>query len=144
MSKTIKAFDKTNLRLLRTPIETALKAIETEFGISVKLGNARFTPDNVTFKLELATVGANGTAASKEANSLKFYGELYGLPKNSLGRIFTEDNKQFEITGLRTKARRFPVLVKRSDGKEFCYPINRVAEALKLQDLVASGSKVAV
>jgi hypothetical protein len=138
MSKTITVFDKTNLRSMQIPIELALQAIETEFGISVKLGNARFTPDNATFKLELSTLNANGQAVTKEANDLKTYGTLYGLPANALGQTFIEYGKKFEITGLRTKASRYPVLVKRViGGKVFCYPAERVANALKVQDLLA-------
>jgi hypothetical protein len=139
MSKTIKTFDRTSLRLLRAPIEEALKGIETEYGISIKLGNASYNPSNATFKLELATVGADGTAISKEATALKTYGVMFGLPKDSFEQTFNEGKHTFKIIGLRTKASRYPVLVERADGKVFCYPVDRVAKALNTKAWLAKG-----
>jgi hypothetical protein len=131
MSKTIKTFDRTSLRLLRAPIEEALKGIETEYGISIKLGNASYNPSNATFKLELATVG--------EATALKTYGVMFGLPKDSFEQTFNEGKHTFKIIGLRTKASRYPVLVERADGKVFCYPVDRVAKALNTKAWLAKG-----
>ncbi len=131
----MKTFDKVSLKALRNPIEAALKAIETEYGISISLGNARYTSETATFKLELATIASDGTVITKEARDLKAYGSLwpYNLPEDALGRVFKDSKGTYTITGLRTKASRFPILVQRADGKAFCFPADRVVRALNSQ-----------
>jgi hypothetical protein len=42
---TITSFDRTTVKALRGSLETALKTIETQFGISVQVGSASYTPE---------------------------------------------------------------------------------------------------
>ncbi len=47
----------------------AASGLEAELGLKVSIGNARFTPGNVTFKLEAATIGAGARTAAAETTA---------------------------------------------------------------------------
>lgn len=57
MSK-ITSFDKSNLTNVRAAMETALAAVEKEFGIKIKVGGIKFTAESIKATLE-AMVGAD-------------------------------------------------------------------------------------
>lgn len=134
MSK-IKNFDRTNIQALRPPIEDALKNLATKYGISVKLGNASFSPSSVTFKLELATISADGLVCSKEVQDFKNYASMFGLKPDDLGKTFKDINGEvYTIVGAKLHSQKYPILVESaSSGKRFKFPERRVQLGLKLQ-----------
>src|SRR5690349_20817447 len=89
MSK-ITQFDRATVKALRDSLDTALKTIETQFGISVNVGSASFTPENVTFKVGLAVVGTSGQVMTREASAFKQSAILYGLKPENLFQTFTD------------------------------------------------------
>lgn len=133
MSKTITQFDRTNLRLMRPEIEAALKVLEAQYGISIKLGNAKFTSENVTFKFEMAVVGSNGAAETSERTAFRSYCFMYGFKEEQLGQSFKVGRDTYTVAGLNPKAKSMPVLAKRSDGRMFKFPVNTVTNALKAE-----------
>ena len=74
----ITTFDRANLKKLRSDIEVAIAAVGAAHGISLTLGNARFSANNVTLKLE-GSIISNGTVKTKGAGALeRFYPEYVG------------------------------------------------------------------
>lgn len=51
MSK-ITAFDKSNLVNIRAAIDAAMENVEKEFGITIKLGNIKFTSESIKASIE--------------------------------------------------------------------------------------------
>ena len=130
MSK-ITAFTRQNLKELRPEIESALAALATKHGISIKLGNASFLNETATFKLELATISSSGVVASKEARDFTRYAFMYGLKPEHLNQVFTDfDGETYTVRGLMSKSRKYPVLVERQDGTQFKFPATRVSSRL--------------
>ena len=110
MTKVTK-FDKPTLRALRPELNAALAAVGAKHGISITIGNGSYTGENATFKLELALLGSDGKAESKELVALKeCYPELVNkqvtLNRGSTGRII----------GYNPRAHQYPFLVKTVQG----------------------------
>jgi hypothetical protein len=127
----ITQLDRTNLKLIRNQLEPLLTNLGNQLGVSLKLGNARFNPNMATFKLEVATIGANGTATRKEAEDYKALHSLYDLPADGLDKVVTISGNTYVILGLKPRRQRFPVLVrKQSTGKEYVMPADSVKTAL--------------
>jgi hypothetical protein len=130
MSK-ITAFDKPTIRLLRSDLDAALKAVGEKFGINLQTGNARFTSDNVTFKVEASLTLQDGTAVPKEASEFVRYAKLLGLAAEDLGRTFGFNGSTYKIVGAKTTSRKYPILAKNlSNGKTFKFVAADVARWL--------------
>jgi len=119
----ITTLDRATVKALRGSLETALKTIETQFGISVNVGNASFTSENVTFKVNLAVVGASDNVMTKEATAYTQLASFYGLDPNWLFKTFTNPNApndSYKVLGLKTGRGKYPIIAQRvRDGKQF-------------------------
>ena len=116
-------FSRELVKEIREKINTNLQSLSKELGMSIDVGNASFTENNIRFKLEVAKV-SNGTAVTQEVEQWNQYARMYGLDSTALGKIFTYGGKQFKITGLSTRRGRFPILADRvPDGKKFKFPL---------------------
>lgn len=108
---TITKFDKPTLRALRTDIDAALAAVGAKHGISLKAGNARFTGDTATFKLECVLLNSDGVAETREMLDLKaFYPQLVNKSV-SIG-----PRTSGVIVGYKPRAHKYPFLVKTPKG----------------------------
>jgi hypothetical protein len=111
----ITQFTKATLQALRSEIQAALDAVGTKHGVKLTYGNTRFDGDGLTYtaKLSGAIVASDGSVASKEAQDFKLYAHKYGLKPEHLGAKFKHDGPDdYEILGLKTKARGYPILAK--------------------------------
>lgn len=123
----IKSFDRPTVKSLRPELDAALKSLERKFGISVRVGNATFNPENVTFKVEMAVKGANGAVIDKDATAYKRYQKLYGLIP--LGETFTFAGTTYKTTGYKPRCSKYPVVGKdERTGKSYKFPMS-VAKA---------------
>ena len=121
----IKQFDRKNLKALRQDMNAALKAIEAQYGIQIKVGNASFSDNEVTFKTKCNTIGEGGKAQTKEANQWKLYAELNGVGQFSVGDRITIQGQVFTIEGWNTRAKKSPVMIKDvATGKSYKCPKN--------------------
>ena len=124
-------FDRVTLRVLREEIDAALKAVADKHGISLTLGKITFAGDGSTMsgKIEGA-VARDGQVQTKEAVDFLKYAEVYGLKAEDLGRQFVSKGRWFEITGLRPKAPKRPVLARGvADGQTYVFPVEMIKAA---------------
>ena len=87
----ITTFDRANLKKLRSDIEAAVATVGAAHGISLTLGTARFSSDNVTMKLE-GSIISNGTVKTKGAIALerfypKYVGKLVKMSNGKTGKV---------------------------------------------------------
>lgn len=108
----ITRFTREHCKSLREEIDQALSELASKHGINIKTGSATFSDSNVTFKLELATLAQNGTVMTKEAEALKLYATIIGLPSDALGKQFMSQGKMFELIGYKPKATKYPLIAK--------------------------------
>ena len=126
----INEFDRTNLRLLRDDVESALNAVGKKYGIDLRLGTGRFSSENVTFRLEGSVIRAEGVV-TREAAEFRQYADLLGLEASDLGKTFTQGGRRFEITGAKLSSRKYPILARNVlNGKVYKFRVADVREAL--------------
>ena len=87
----ITTFDRANLKKLRSDIEAAVATVGAAHGISLTLGSARFSSNNVTMKLE-GSIISNGMVKTKGAIALeRFYpgyvGKVVKLSNGKKGKV---------------------------------------------------------
>lgn len=122
--------DRTSIRLLRDEINNALVELGKKHGLQIDAGSASFLPGkNVTFKLECAVIGADGQAASKEAENFKAYCSLYGLRPEQLNGSFVYNGKRWKIVGCAPRSHKYPILCEDQNGKVFKLPAHAAKDA---------------
>ena len=123
--KKVTSFNRQNIRQINSELEAALKQVAEKYGLEVKLGNTRFTGDNFTTKVQVATVGEGGITMSKEATDFNRYKTILGINMD-LGQEFQRSGKTFTIVGLKPRSKKYPILAKCSDGKTYKLPVDLV------------------
>lgn len=123
--KKVTSFNRQNIRQINSELEAALKQVAEKYGLEVKLGNTRFTGDNFTTKVQVATVGEGGITMSKEATDFNRYKTILGINMD-LGQEFQRSGKTFTIVGLKPRSTKYPILAKCSDGKTYKLPVDLV------------------
>ena len=116
----ITTFDRTNLKTLRSDIEAAVAAVGSAHGISLTLGSARFSSNNVTMKLE-GSIISNGTVKTKGAIALeRVYPEYVGKV------VKMSNGKKGKVIEYHSRKSKFPFIVE-VGSKRFKLPKYAVA-----------------
>jgi len=126
---TIDKLDRSTIRLIKEKIEFALCDVEQALGLRITLGNARFTSENVTFKLEAATENSDGSANTKIVQDFRLHASRYGLRPTDLGKKFDQRRSTFTIIGLMTNRPKYPILVVNQNGKRYKFPAASITGA---------------
>jgi hypothetical protein len=129
----IKQFDRTECSRLGGAIETALQKVGQQYGVHIQRGNGRFSPTNLTLKLEVSVLDESGEAVSREEEAFKKHATVFGLKASDLHKTFKDwKGRQYEIIGLNTRARKNPILAKDlRSGKTFVWPEEEVKTLLE-------------
>lgn len=125
--------NRESVRVLRTKIDAALATVGKEMGLSLKAGNCYFTGTTATFKLEVATIAADGKVVNKMAEEFRRYAPLYHLKPDDLGREFTIPftTAKYVVEGIKPSSRKYPIICKKLyDGKMYKMTARQVVGAL--------------
>ena len=112
-------FDKPTIKAIRMAMDNALATVEKEYGITISTGNARFSGNEVTFKVKANTKSADGTVQTKEAQMWDLYAPTHGLGHLSVGDTIQLQGKSFTIAGYNTRARKSPINITDSQGRGY-------------------------
>ena len=112
-------FDKPTIKAIRMAMDNALAKVEKEYGITISTGNARFSGNEVTFKVKANTVTSGGKAITKEAQMFDIVKHQEGIGHLSVGDTVTLQGKSFTITGYNTRARKSPINIEDMQGRGY-------------------------
>ena len=112
-------FDKPTIKAIRMAMDNALAKVEKEYGITISTGNARFSGNEVTFKVKANTQSADGTVNTKEAQMWDLYAPTHGLGHLKVGDTINLQGKSFTIAGYNTRARKSPINITDANGRGY-------------------------
>ena len=94
--------------------------------IVVKTGSIRYNSKApgelfpISMKIEMSATNSDGSVETKGARDFSKYAVRYGLDPDDLGKTFqTFAGTEYEIIGLNTRARKYPINCRRTDGKRY-------------------------
>ena len=96
--------DRQVLKRVRETLDNILRDNERLEQFDVTVGNASFSDDEVTFKLNLKIKGSK----SQTQKDLEIFGEMDNLDLTKIAKL---DGKDFSLSGFRRKARTKPYLI---------------------------------
>jgi|TARA_R110002153_G_scaffold599_3_gene2829 hypothetical protein len=117
-------FDKPSIKAIRMAMDIALAKVEKQYGIKISTGNARFSGDEVTFKVKANTIGSGGKAITKESQAWGLHANLHGLGHFSVGDTIQLQGKSFTIKGWNTRARKSPINIEDQNGRGYKCSVN--------------------
>ena len=104
--------DRTLLRAVRADMDAAFVAIAKKHDLLIKCGAGRFTETTATLKIDISV--ADPTAKSPKEivarSQWNKHWRLYGLKQEWLGKMFATQGEVYEILGLATTRRKYPVM----------------------------------
>ena len=112
-------FDKPTIKAIRMAMDNALANVASEYGITINTGNARFSGNEVTFKVKANTQSSDGTVNTKEAQMWDLYKQSIGLGHLNVGDTIQLQGKSFTIAGYNTRARKSPINITDSNGRGY-------------------------
>jgi hypothetical protein len=124
--------DRNRAREIETDLVTFLSEFEKKWGVKITVTGGSFSSTSCFLKLEATEPNADGLAIPQAVADWKRFAKSYGLPEDGVGRKFIDRRREFRIEGFNPQAIRYPVIVKRDDGRGFKYPINLVLDCLGL------------
>ena len=130
METTIRQLDKPTVTYIRKHLEAVLKPLAEKLGVAIDLGQCTFEVSNCRFQLKIAVRDSNGKAITEETESFKRNAKLFGLEPADLGKEFNYQGQPYTICGLRTKSRKYRVIARAGNGKNYKFPCRTVLEAL--------------
>lgn len=100
--------------------------------VTVQRGNATYDTGYFNLKLKVSKVAEDGTVETPERRAFIDRIQWYegGLTADDIDAEFKQGGKTFTIVGLKTRARKRPILCKGSDGKQYVFPTAAVCRAL--------------
>ena len=112
-------FDKPTIKAIRLAMDSALAQVEKDYGIKISTGNARFSGNEVTFKVKANTVTSDGVANTKEADNWELYKNTIGLGWLNVGDQIMLQGKYFTLKGYNTRARKSPIQIEDAQGRGY-------------------------
>ena len=112
-------FDKPTIKAIRMAMDNALAKVEKEYGITISTGNARFSGNEVTFKVKANTQSTDGAVKTKEGDNFELYKNSIGLGWLEVGDQIMLQGKYFTLKGYNTRARKSPIQIEDSNGRGY-------------------------
>ena len=112
-------FDKPTIKAIRMAMDQALATVASEYGITINTGNARFSGNEVTFKVKANTLDSSGSANTKEADNFELYKNSIGLSWLNVGDQIMLQGKYFTLKGYNTRARKSPIQIEDAQGRGY-------------------------
>ena len=131
----MKEFTKQNVRELSETMMAGLLFLERKYGIKLAYKGGRYTSSNVTFKIEMSTVGANGQAMDRDRQQFILMADYYGMKGTWIDQTFSWCGNTYKVVGLKTRCHKNPVMVERADGKRYKMNVQMIIDAFKLKGL---------
>lgn len=113
-------------------IAVAIAGVCEKHDVVIGGSRATFGGDTAcSVKLTFHAREADGTVISPDSLAFTKFAHLFGLEPGDLGETFLSQGETFRITGLRTKAKRYPVIATNvQTGRSFKFSTHVVRNGL--------------
>jgi hypothetical protein len=122
--------DRTKVKLIADAIENTVKELEGKLGVTIcRDGTVTYGDCDMKIKFKVVENSATGEKRTPQQLDWQKYAKLLGLPESALGKLITLGGKHYTIIGRKPSCGK-PVVVRRSDGKDFRTTVDSVLKAI--------------
>jgi len=121
---------KNKLDKIRTDLTAALIEVGAMNGVVFKVGNMRYTNNDV--KIVVEAFDTDGAAADADFDRMAWNKGCYryGFAEDDYGKTFTTNGRTFTIAGLKPKNTKYPIIGTGPEGGRYKFPIAAVRRGL--------------
>jgi len=130
MKNKITKLNRPTVKYIRKRMEAAVKPLAEELGVVIDLANCTFKTNNCRFQLKVAVLNSDGEAITEEVDSFRSNAKLFGFEPSDLGREFIFQGQPYTICGFKPKSRKYPVIARSGNGKDYKFACRTVIGAL--------------
>ncbi len=123
---TIDRIDRATVRRLTDEAEKALEAVAEKYGMTLKRGNGRFSPDRLTVKFDFAVATESGAPADFARKAA-----MLGLPEDCYGAAFTSGRTTYTVTGINLRRPKYPISGEGPKGGRYKFTADSVLAGLR-------------
>lgn len=105
-------------------LEAALKKLESELGVTFKVGNGRYSSTDVSVKITATEDASDGTKVSPDQVDFVQNCARWGMKPTDIGRKFISQRsrKVFTLTGSSSRRHKYPISAVDQNGRGFKFP----------------------
>lgn len=118
--------NETKIKSIQSKIKLAISKIEQEENVKIEFSSVRFNVAHYTTQMSVKTLDKTESVDSV----LKSICVKLGFTQNIIGMTFDGNNGMYEIIDIQTRNRRYPVIVKSSDGKKYKYSVEHIKKII--------------
>ena len=115
---------------LENKTRNELLDLAKELGIVIDLGHCTFQTSNCRFQLKVAVIDSDGKPMTEDADAFRRNAKLFGFESDDLGKEFVFQEQRYTICGFRPKSRKYPIIARAGNGKDYKFACRTVLEAL--------------
>ena len=119
-------FDNTLAKKIQEEAVVALEKVAKKYGVTIKNNGGTLGENDFTMKMKVEVVGV-----AKKYDPYVF--DMFGLPKDIIGKTFVNRGMNFTITEINTRAPKFPVIAKDGNGKGYKFTTDAIKRLLKIK-----------
>jgi hypothetical protein len=133
METQIKNFDRHEIAVLHSEIQSALDTIKSKFGLAeLSIGSISFNEFSFTAKMTATLPGQRHFAETFETEEAKYFALQYGLPQDILNKKFVSNGKNHTIIRIEPRNPRYPIITNcDDDGKYYKFSVQIIKEILE-------------
>ena len=119
--------ERDKVRAIAAEVPVALTDLCRKQGVAIRYDGGSIGQGTCILKFEFSEVDSTGRAQTVDVENFRICAHRFGLKPEDLGRKFTFRGHEYEVTGLRPAADKYPVLAKRlADGKVYKFPAAQI------------------
>lgn len=118
--------DKNKINKVQSKLKELISELEKEEGVTINFSSIRYNDAYYTTTMKVSTI----EKSKKVNNILELTCKSLGFTQNIIGMRF-ESGDIYEITDIRTRNRKYPIIVKNlSDNKMYKYTVSHVKKLI--------------
>jgi len=121
---TLKKITKQDCRKLRDELNSELADLARKYGLKINAGNASYTDNSVTFKVECLIAGFD-----KGRDEFNRHAFMFHLKAEQFGSDFVFGGRAYKLVGLKPRSPKYPIIGERG-GSRYKLPEASVASIL--------------
>lgn len=106
----VQSFSRDICNEVMKDVKVAILEALKHYGLSAEFNGGKFDAERFTPKINIVVTNNDGSTTSIYEKDFKQYAHVVGLKSDDFNKIFIYNGQKYNISGLKLKSRKFPVI----------------------------------
>jgi len=118
------------IKRFRNNFKVAVKDLEKDFGVTIDLGNIKFSNSEFSGKLNVLNIGENKENIDSDQLKFEAYCLQFGFKKSDYNLNVSINRGVYKLIGFKPNNRKYPCIVEGPQGGKYKVSVNQVKDNL--------------